>query len=111
MSVMTQLAAELLYMGDESRNPRNILTLYNCTWLHHELCNKYFVRFHGSVTQNQFFGIYLHSLVAHATRQLELASLRAVNTYQERLFEQARRSADVGSNNHANNVISSTILR
>ena len=104
--------SEILYMNDTERNTRNILRLYNCTWLHHELCKKIITRFHSGMTYNKLFGSYLHALVVHAPQQLEIISLRSVNTEnQERLFEQARRSATAASNRHPGNVLSSTVLR
>ena len=71
--------SEVLYMH-EDRNPRNILYMYNCIWLHHELCVKLISTFHGGTCYTTFFGVYLHALVAHAPRQLEIVSLRSVNT-------------------------------
>ena len=52
--------SQILYMTEDDRNPRNILRLYNCTWLHHELCNKLITRFHGGMKYTTFFGTYLH---------------------------------------------------
>ena len=72
--------SELLYMNDTERNTRNILRLYNCTWLHHELCNKIITKFHSGMSHNKLFGSYLHALVVHAPQQLEIVSLRSVNT-------------------------------
>ena len=41
--------SELLYMNDTERNTRNILRLYNCTWLHHKLCKKIITKFHSGM--------------------------------------------------------------
>ena len=99
-------------MPDFECNQRNILQLYNCTWLHHELCNKLITTFHSGMTRGKLFRSYLHALVVHAPLLLEIISLRSVNTEnQERTFEQARRSATVASNRHPNNVLSTTVLR
>ena len=104
--------SELLYMHDADRNTRNILQLYNCVWLHHELCSKLITTFHSGMSYNKLFGAYLHALVAHAPQQLEIVSLRSVNTEnQERIFEQAQRSATAASNRHPSNVLSTTVLR
>lgn len=104
--------SELIYSTDEKRTPRRVLQLYNCTWLHHELCSELFSSFHGDLNRNKFFGSYLHSLVVHAPIQLEIISLRSVNTEnQERYFNQARRAATNASNRQAQNVISTTLLR
>lgn len=48
--------SEILYMFEEHRNPRNILRLYNLTWLHHELCNTLITTFHGGMKYTIFFG-------------------------------------------------------
>ena len=104
--------SELLYMNDTERNTRNILRLYNCTWLHYELCNKVIVKFHSGMSYNKLFGSYIHALVVHTPQQLEIISLRSVNTEnQERIFQQARRSATAASNRHSANVLSATVLR
>ena len=93
--------SEVLYMEERNRNPRNILRLYNCSWLHHELCSKLITNFHKKMSYYTFFGTYIHSLVAHAPQQMEIISLRSVNSEnQEQLFEQARRSASAASNRH-----------
>ena len=72
--------SELIYLSDEKQTPRRVLELYNITWLHHELCSKLFQSFHGDMSRSKFFGSYLHSLVVHAPLQLEIISLRSVNT-------------------------------
>ena len=104
--------SKLPYLEDVDRNPRNILRLYNCTWIHHELCRNLITRLHGSMTYKKLFGLYLHALVVHALQQLEIISLRSVNTEnQERIFKQARRSATAASNRHPNNILTTIILR
>ena len=68
--------------------------------------------FHGGMKYTTFFGTYLHALVSHAPHQFEIVSLRSVNTEnQERLFEQARRSATAASNRQPQNVLCLAILR
>ena len=56
--------SKLLYM-DEA-DPHNILHLYNCSWLHHELCNK-LIKFRKKMTANTFYGTYLHALAVQCT--------------------------------------------
>lgn len=82
-------------MYDSGHHTRNILQVYNCVWLHHELCSKLVTTFHNSMTYNKFFWTYMHALVAHAPQQLE----------------QAQRSATAASNRHPSNVLSTTVLR
>lgn len=53
-----------------------------------------------------------YTLVAHAPQQLEIVSLRSANTEnQERLFDQAHRSATAASNRHPQNVLYTAVLR
>ncbi len=56
--------SECLYSSSDKRTPKTILQLYNCTWLH-ELCEFLFVT-PKDISYGKFFGLYLHSLVAHA---------------------------------------------
>ena len=59
-----------------------------------------------------FLGTYLHALVAHAPQQLEIVSLRSVNTEnKERLCDQACRSATAASDRHPQNVLYTAVLR
>ena len=47
----------------------------------------------------------------HAPQQLEIISLRSDNTEnQERIFEQAQRSATAASNRHLNNILTTIVL-
>ena len=86
--------SQILYLQAEKRTQRRILQLYNCAWLHHELCKDLFTRFHANMTKTKMFGSYLHALVAHAPLQMEIIPLRSVNTEnQERIFSQARKTA------------------
>ena len=56
--------SQILYIPAEERTPRWILQLYNCTWLHHELCRDLFTWLHAGMTKSRMFGNYLHALVA-----------------------------------------------
>ena len=60
--------SERLYSSCDKRTPKSILQLYNCTWLHHELCKSLFTK-PNDISYGKSFGLYLHSLVAHAPRQ------------------------------------------
>ena len=62
-------------MSDDERTPKCVLQLYNVSWLHHELCSKLFMTFHGDLSRSTLFGSYLHSLVVHAPLQFEIISL------------------------------------
>lgn len=50
--------SEILYSSDDKRAPKTILQLYNCTWMHHELCKCIFTRLH-EITHARLFGSYL----------------------------------------------------
>jgi len=84
--------------------------LYNCTWLHHELCSELFPSFHGDLNRNKFFGSCLHSLVIHAHIQLEIISLRSVNTENREVLQPSSPAVTNASNRQAQNVISTTLL-
>lgn len=47
--------SHLLYMPESRRNPKMVLRLYNCTWLHHELCKQLFSDFK---TQTKLFTLF-----------------------------------------------------
>ena len=99
--------SQILYLPAEERTPRWILQLYNCMWLHHELCKDLFTCLHAGMTKSRMFGSYLHALVAHAPFQLEIVPLCSVNTEnQERIFSQARKTATATTNRYPQNIIS-----
>ena len=103
--------SECLYSCAEKRTPKSILQLYNCTWLHHELCKSCF-SVPKEVSYEKFFGLYLHSLVVHAPRQYEIVCLKSINTEnQERVFQQAKQIALKCTNRKPENVIPSLLLR
>jgi hypothetical protein len=109
---LLETAIRMSYLPAEKRTQRRVLQLYNCTWLHHELCKDLFTHLHAGMTKTRMFGSYLHALVAHAPLQMEITPLRSVNTEnQERIFSQARKTATATSNRHAENIISSLVIR
>ena len=85
--------SEILYATDDKRSPRQILRLYNSTWLHHELCNDLFPN-PKSIPRTKLFASYLHALSNHAAQQYEIICMRSTNTeHEERLFGQAKKTA------------------
>ena len=97
--------SQILYLPAEKCTQWQILQLYNCSWLHHELCNVLFTRLHAGMAKIRMFGSYLHALVAHASLQMEIIPLCSVNTEnQERVFSQARKTATAKSNRHPENI-------
>ena len=64
------LETGVLYAGEERRTPNTILQLYNCTWVHHELCLSLFPSpKENSTKEFVFFGTYLRALVVHSPPQ------------------------------------------
>ncbi len=103
--------SEILYSQDDKRTLKSILQLYNCTWLHYELCKQFFCS-PREVSYENFFGIYIHSLVVHAPIQYKIVCLTSINTEnEERLFQQAKRIARLTTNRHPEHVIPSILLR
>ena len=68
LEIVTRIS-QILYLPAEERTPHRILQLYNCTWLHYELCKDV-----STVAcwddKTRMFGCYLHALAAHAPLQL-----------------------------------------
>ncbi len=103
--------SKTLYSSDDKRSPKTILQLYNCAWLHHELCKSFFPT-PKEISYDKLFGLYLHSLAVHAPRQYEIVCLRSVNTEnQERLFQQAKQIATRCTNRKPDNVITEVLVR
>ena len=68
--------SEILYLQDSKRTPKKVLQLYNCSWLHHELC-LHFISSPKFQTLTHLFGQFLHNPVVHAPPQYELVCLRS----------------------------------
>lgn len=103
--------SEVLYSADDKRTSKSILQLYNCTWMHHELCKSIFTNLH-EISYPRLFGSYLHALAVHSPVQYEVVCLRSVNTEnQERIFQQAKTIASNTTNRKPENVIPSIVLR
>ena len=87
-----------------------MLQLYNCVWLHHELCSTLFSN-PRKQTLNHLFGVYLHDLVVHAPLQYEAVCLRSTNAEsQERLFSQAKHISLRATNRKPENVLPTILL-
>ena len=103
--------SECLYSLCDTRTPKTVLQLYNCAWLHHELCKLLFTS-PKEISYEKCFGLYLHSLVVHAPRQYEIVSLRSINTEnQERMFQQIKQIALKCTNRKPENIIPTLLLR
>ena len=100
---------EILYSSYEGRSQRQVLTLYNNVWLHHELCRELLHPLH--ISRTKMFGNYLHALTSHAPQQYEILCLKSINTENhERFFGQARQSATLTSNRTPENIIFNILL-
>ncbi len=103
--------SEILYADDSERTPKNILRLYNLTWLHYELCTDIFSST-STISHKKMFGIYLHSIVHHAPFQYEILCLKSANTeHEERLFGQAKGLVQGTTNRQPQTVIPNVLLR
>lgn len=103
--------SEILYATDEHRTAKAVLQLYNCTWVHHELCKSLFSKLHD-ISHGRFFGAYLHALAMHCPIRYEIVCLRSVNTEdQERIFQQAKSIARSATNRKPENVIPAIMVR
>ena len=103
--------SEILYSDEEKRNPKQVLSLYNNAWLHLELC-KELIPNPQTISRRKLYGTYLHALTSHAPPQYEIVSQKSINAEnQERLFGQARRTAEATSNRHPENIIFTILLR
>ena len=60
--------SRLLYLGETERTNKEILRLYNTTWLHFELV-KELIPSPKHITRRKLYGIYLHALTVHAPAQ------------------------------------------
>ena len=103
--------SEILYSTDDKRSPRQILRLYNTTWLHHELCSHLFPN-PQNIPRTRLFASYLHALTNHAAQQYEIICMRSTNTeHEERLFGQAKKIALNATNRKPNSIVPNILLR
>ena len=97
--------SEIIYMRESKRCPKTVLRLYDCTWLHHGLCNE-LLHSPKCQTPTHLFGIYLHALTVHAAIQYQTMSLLSVNAEsQESFFSQAKRVSLSSTNRKTKNVL------
>ena len=102
---------EILYSNDNKHNNVTILRLHNLTWLHHELCKDLFQSLH-TLSREKIFGLYLHAISCHASKQYELMCAKSCNTEnEERLFGQAKAIALSTINRRPGNILPNILLR
>ncbi len=103
--------SRLLYLGENQRTNKEILRLYNTTWLHFELI-KELIPTPKHITKRKLYGIYLHALTVHAPAQFHIMSLKSCNAeHEERLFGQAKDIATATSNRKPENIVPNILLR
>lgn len=79
---------KIFYSHDEERCQRQILRLYNLSWLHSKTVNKVLCP-PKALTYRKLFGIYFHAIIDHAPITQRILCLRSVNAEQtERCFDQ-----------------------
>lgn len=81
--------SRLLYLGESERTNKEILRLYNTTWLHFEVI-KELIPSPKHITRRKLYGIYLHALTVHAPAQFQMMSLKSCNAEHE---DRTRRKA------------------
>ena len=101
---------EILYTREDRRSPRSILHLHNLTYLYGRLCSNA-IHNPRSITKQNMFGHYYHSLTYHSAKIYQLISLRFLHTdFQERtLFGQANSITRQTSSNHPQHIINNAI--
>ena len=78
---------EIFYSQDEKRSPKIILRLHNLCCRHSNQCQRVLTPTR-IFTYRKLFGLYFHSIVAHAAFLLRFVSYRSTNAEMfERLFE------------------------
>ena len=103
---------ELLYSPEKERIIKNILRLYNLTFVHALLIKQYWENDLKILTQRKFFGVYDHSLMIHAREQYRIVSGRTANTEREEaMFTNIKTFANETSNHQPENIISNAVIR
>ena len=79
---------KVFYAHDDERCPRQILWLYNLSWLHSKVVSKVLCP-PKALTYRKLFGIYYHAIIDHAPIMQRILCLRSINAEQtERCFDQ-----------------------
>ena len=95
----------------KERCPRNILTLYNQTFLHAIACEEVIGK-PQILSEKKFYGRYLHSLVVHAPIQHHIICCRSTNTeQQERHFNTLSSISASTSSRRSGKIITPGITR
>lgn len=99
----------ILYMDEGRRTPKQILRLYNLTFLHAIGLKtlKMTVK-----NKRKLFGQYYHVLISHAPQQFRIISLASCNAEdEERQFNFLKTVSASTSNHHPENVLANAFIR
>jgi hypothetical protein len=102
---------KICYSSDSTRSKRNILRLYNQTFIFAVLC-KTVIGTPVKMTSRKFFGAHFHSLTVHAPEVYRIVSLRSIiPEEEERAFGDLRRISENTSNRKVAYVIDNAVMR
>ncbi|CAC5415964.1 unnamed protein product [Mytilus coruscus] len=101
----------IAYSSVERRTPRQILRLYNQTFLFAVL-SKSIIGIPVKMTQRKFYGSHFHSLVVHLPEIYRIINTKSILAEQEeRTFGSLRRLAEGTTNRKPGCIVDNTILR
>ena len=104
----------ILYLGDDSRTPKEILRLHNLCYEHFVLLKELIPvgKLSAKMTRDKLYGKYLHNLLVHAPTQYRLVSGESVNVEdEERVFNTIRNCSHSTTNNWPGHIIGNLFVR
>ena len=110
LDTLTEIS-RILYARPEERCPRSILRLHNQTFLHAIACEEVIGK-PQILSEQKFYGRYLHSFVRHALIQHRIICCRSTNTEkQERHFNTLSSISTSTSSRRPGEIITPGIIR
>ena len=110
LDTLTEIS-RILYARQEKRCPRSILRLHNQTFLHAIACEEVIGK-PQILSEQKFYGRYLHSFVIHALIQHRIICCRSTNTEkQERHFNTLSSISTSTSSRRPGEIITPGIIR
>ncbi|CAC5411120.1 unnamed protein product [Mytilus coruscus] len=111
---LIQVLVEIIniaYSSEEKRSPRQILRLYNLTFLFGVL-TKSVIGTPVKITTRKLYGCHFHSLVVHLPEVYRIVNTKSILCEQEeRSFGSLRRIAETTTNRKPGWIIDNTIIR
>ena len=104
----------ILYLGDKSRNAKNILRLHLTCFRHFVYMKKVFRlnNLSEKMSRDRLYGKYQHNLLVHAPLQYHLICGETINCEdEERKFSMIQSICKNTTNNHPGHVIGNVIVR